>query len=361
LSRTDTLASTAFLLDPDPVLRLRAVTLLEAGAGEAPRVPPEDAGRIRSLLLAAGGAATSSGAAAGGDGELSRRIRGLISALPHEPGTDGTAAPRPTGTAESELAEVEAAVPWPEEAWSLASRRVHDRVKDSDAANQLRSWLAAVERDGLDVVLALDATKSMESSLGEVQDVARRLLLGLCWGVSGLRIGLLVYRDEIEEQSDLTAQPEEDLLPTLRQVQAVGGGDVAEGVHAALRGALELKRFSWRSDAMKHVFLVGDAPPPFAELRGLTSLAAACFHEGGYRVHTLGFDPPEDAALPAAEEGVPFFRRIAHAGGGRNARIHGHNLAPEILLCILGEQRSALVDRCLPLIEDASQLRSTGR
>jgi hypothetical protein len=114
---------------------------------------------------------------------------------------------------------------------------------------------------------------------------------------------------------DLTPHPLDELLPRLEAARAEGGGDVPEGVHAAIEAALSLGIIRWRQGALKHLVLVGDAPPPHRETAPLRKLLLLAHRQGGYRLHAL---------IPAAADGEPaatFLLELARAAGGTGATL----------------------------------------
>ncbi|MBK9374417.1 MAG: VWA domain-containing protein [Holophagales bacterium] len=79
-----------------------------------------------------------------------------------------------------------------------------------------------------------------------------------------LRIGLVGYRDRTDEyvtrRYDLTDDID-TIYGHLQRFQAGGGGDTPESVNQALHEAVHQMSWSPGRDALKIVFLVGDAPP----------------------------------------------------------------------------------------------------
>jgi len=114
--------------------------------------------------------------------------------------------------------------------------------------------------DSLDMVIALDTTKSMVTNLQTVKD---HLLAPIRTGVAKFktfRIGFVFYRDYMEDYLTRTIAFSSDLDQVQRDLdlaQAAGGGDITEAVvEAAWTG---LTNFRWT--AVNRVLLVvGDAP-----------------------------------------------------------------------------------------------------
>ncbi|MCH2364071.1 MAG: VWA domain-containing protein, partial [Planctomycetes bacterium] len=195
--------------------------------------------------------------------------------------------------------------------------------------------LGGLERGGLDLVLAVDTTRSMEAGLRDLKKACSWLLPSLQWGASGVRVGFLTYKDKVVETHGLSETPGEDLLPHLLELKALGGGDVPEGVDSALRASLELGRFSWRPSAAKRIVVIGDAPPNYSELPAIESLVSSCHEQDGFIVHMIGVHPKEGGR-------VPFFDRIAARGGGRSPTCPTGDLGKELLLGSLRAEDTAL-------------------
>lgn len=126
---------------------------------------------------------------------------------------------------------------------------------------------------GLDLLLVVDTTGSMETYLSEI----RRQLLGMISElrahVDDVRWGVVAFKDHGSEGQD-----DHYLTQTLPFTSALGalaafmsspklapgiGGGGAEAVECALKAANE---FSWRGGARKVLVLVGDKPPHGAGL-----------------------------------------------------------------------------------------------
>lgn len=129
----------------------------------------------------------------------------------------------------------------------------------NDALDRVRRALD-LTGDSLDLVLAIDTTKSMGKNLEAVKDNLLGPIRAGMKKFKAFRIGLVFYRDYMEDYltrvvaftSDL------DLLQhDLDQAQADGGGDVPEAVVEALWAGLN--SFRWQADN-RVLILMGDAP-----------------------------------------------------------------------------------------------------
>lgn len=134
--------------------------------------------------------------------------------------------------------------------------------KDSNAG------AAAVEvTDGqnesgpVDAVFVIDATSSMRDEIDQV----REEVVGLANELANtnpdadIRFGLVLYKDKTDDflvqKTELTGDVQK-VRELLRNITVSGGGDYPEHVGAGLHEALGL---SWRADARRIIYLVGDA------------------------------------------------------------------------------------------------------
>jgi hypothetical protein len=128
-----------------------------------------------------------------------------------------------------------------------------------DALGRVRRALD-VPGDSLDMVLVLDTTKSMVENLktvkanllGPIRDEVKKF--------KTFRIGLVFYRDYMEDYLTRSVAFTSDLDQVQRdldQAQAAGGGDIPEAVVEALWAGLN--NFNWLA-ANRVILLMGDAP-----------------------------------------------------------------------------------------------------
>lgn len=118
----------------------------------------------------------------------------------------------------------------------------------------------------IDVVFVLDTTGSMggliEGAKQKIWSIANEI--AQTQPAPKVRMGLIGYRDRGDDYIVRETQLTEDLdtiYADLMKFQARGGGDTPESVNEALYTAVE--RFDWSDDenALKLIYLVGDAPP----------------------------------------------------------------------------------------------------
>lgn len=121
-------------------------------------------------------------------------------------------------------------------------------------------------RPRIDVVFVLDTTGSMggliEGAKAKIWSIANQMISAK--PTPRLRIGLVGYRDRGDEYVTKRFGLSDDIdaiYGHLQGLAAGGGGDTPESVNQALHEAVHDMAWSPGRDALKIVFLVGDAPP----------------------------------------------------------------------------------------------------
>ena len=129
-----------------------------------------------------------------------------------------------------------------------------------------KSVAPADGRPKIDVVFVLDTTGSMggliEGAKAKIWSIANQMISAK--PTPRLRVGLVGYRDRgddyVTKRFDLSDDID-TIYGHLQGFQAGGGGDTPESVNQALHEAVTLMSWSPGRDALKIIFLVGDAPP----------------------------------------------------------------------------------------------------
>jgi hypothetical protein len=186
----------------------------------------------------------------------------------------------------------------------------------------------------IEVVFLLDSTGSMSDEILSVKSHIQNILGDTMSGnpMPNVRIGIVTYRDHSPEDEtyvykmfDLSADIDQ-VMDDLHDIDARGGGDgpeaVADGLHAAVHD------MDWSDDAMKVIFLVGDAPPHGLEENGDSSFLQGCpldydyleetelAAELGITIHTVGCSGIEDY-----KHGIDVFKEISKTTGGIYERL----------------------------------------
>jgi hypothetical protein len=140
--------------------------------------------------------------------------------------------------------------------------RLGDAFKASsidDALNQIRKILDR-PAGSLDLVLCIDTTKSMGEAIGALQSRLADVLREGVKNDKSFRIGLVYYRDYMEEYLTKAMPFTSDVdqvQKDLDQAVADGGGDIPEAVVEGLWAGLT--NFNWLAET-RVIILLGDAP-----------------------------------------------------------------------------------------------------
>jgi hypothetical protein len=132
---------------------------------------------------------------------------------------------------------------------------------NEDLSREIDRILTNARGRTVDLVLALDTTSSMEDNVPALQQDLVPLLKKKLGNVESLRVGLVYYRDYMEEYLTRTVEFHDNLDFVQRAVDGIrvaGGRDIPEAVHEALYAGIQ--GFPWAAED-KLVILVGDAPP----------------------------------------------------------------------------------------------------
>ncbi len=169
---------------------------------------------------------------------------------------------------------------------------------------QVQAPIQGQEAPKVDIVFALDTTSSMTGLISgakaKIWEIARRAQQGK--PAPRLRVGLVAYRDVgdayLTRVMDLTTDMDA-VYATLTALRAEGGGDAPEHVLKGLHDAIDEEHWSSDPNAVKLVYLVGDAPPHLDYRDGITfdGVVADALRQG-IRVSAIrcGNDPETLAA-----------------------------------------------------------------
>lgn len=159
---------------------------------------------------------------------------------------------------------------------------------DEDVLDTIERLVRESGDRSLDLVLALDTTQSMEDNVPSLQRELVPMLQRYTEGKDRLRVGLVYYRDYMEEYLTRRFDFQDDLAFVQRSVDSIrvaGGRDIPEAVHEALYAAVA--QFSWDADE-RIVVLVGDAPPHPVPRGAITQeLVQNTARDRGVQIHTI--------------------------------------------------------------------------
>lgn len=220
----------------------------------------------------------------------------------------------------------------------------------------------------VDVMLAIDGTRSMGPSLDATRNNLRSTLDALRIVSPTARVGAVVFRDRREapalrlETHPLTA--DEGLLGRfLAGIEATSTAvddDRPEWLCGGLAAAVAAR---WRPEAIKLVIVASDAAADDPGARPCIETARAFAARGG-RVYVLTSNPPghRRAAIAArhGREVVQEHAAIAAAGGGIHVRgAEAEALMTEVLRAAFRARTAAPLDRLREAVRDATDGNGT--
>lgn len=157
-----------------------------------------------------------------------------------------------------------------------------------DVVEQIAEMVRSVEGESLDLVLAIDTTKSMEDDVPFLKENLIPLLTDTTAGFERFRLGLVYYKDYHEEYLTRSYPFRDDLAHAQRVVDTIrvrGGRDIPEAVNEALH--VSVTGFTWEADE-RMVILIGDAPPhPLPRGRVTREVVQQDAAERGVRLNTI--------------------------------------------------------------------------
>jgi hypothetical protein len=250
----------------------------------------------------------------------------------------------------AQMAAIAPAMPLPSAA--VTQRAMSGGGLISGVPQSFADYIQHLQKTGIDVVFAIDATGSMVW----VHRTVRERMTQLAAYVRGLvplaRFGIIAYRDynDIDFVTRIS-QPSFDIEKArffMGGIDALGGGDHPEAVTQALRDSENA--IGWRSGAQRVVIIIGDAPPHARELGEAAEIAERFKSRGGRlslldsRVEAnralLGRGKPTGSGVDLVKQGVmPVFRRLARLGGGTAATLAAERQLMKTLALLIFDDR----------------------
>src|SRR6202050_2131186 len=218
-------------------------------------------------------------------------------------------------------------------------------------------FIGELRRKGLDVVLVIDGTGSMQLIIDDVKAKMGHLIQAIHRLVPIARVGIVVFGGKGQKMpvQPLTLNPQK-LVAFLASVHAEGGDEWEEDLAGGVTTAI--KTMDWKPYAKKVIVLVGDSPPKKDDFQGLiaeihqfkanngtfnTVDVAAEEHERFEREFWLKVhreEPPKISPLPEFyQQTRAAFKVLANAGGGamRSLSKDSH-INQQVLVLAFGEQ-----------------------
>jgi len=218
-------------------------------------------------------------------------------------------------------------------------------------------FIGELRRKGLDVVLVIDGTGSMNLIIDDVKAKMAQLIQSIHRLVPIARVGVVVFggKGEKLDIQPLTLSPQK-LEDFLSHISAKGGGEWEEDTYGACEYAIN--KMDWKPYAKKVIVLVGDSPPhkedfqpliqairQFKENNGTfnTVDVAAEEHERFEREFWLKVhreEPPKISPLPEFyQQTRAAYKVLANAGGGSMKSLtKDTHINQQVLILAFGEQ-----------------------
>src|SRR5215470_1725699 len=218
-------------------------------------------------------------------------------------------------------------------------------------------FIGELRRKGLDVVLVIDGTGSMNLIIDDVKAKMAQLIQSIHRLVPIARIGIVVFggKGEKLDSQPLTLSPQK-LEDFLTHITAKGGGEWEEDTYGAVEYAIN--KMDWKPYAKKVVVLVGDSPPHKEDFQPLIQLihkfkdengtfntvdVAAEEHERFEREFWLKVhreEPPKISPLPEFyQQTRAAYKVLANAGGGSMKSLtKDTHINQQVLILAFGEQ-----------------------
>lgn len=191
---------------------------------------------------------------------------------------------------------------------------------------------------GLDVVIVVDSTGSMQIAIDTARDAIDDVVALLSGIAPKLRLGLVDYKDleDVKEGGRLLApltKNQKEVRDKLAKLQAEGGGDFPERVDKGIEIALS-KGMGWNKDANRLLLVIGDAPVhPEHETALLDLVKRAYEHpfengKGAITGKKAELRPFVTSTIGIGPGPTEQFARIATAGGGASVTLELQTPAP---------------------------------
>jgi len=147
---------------------------------------------------------------------------------------------------------------------SIAAEGKGEAVKSlgkEDMVDKIGDVLDSMKGKSLDLVLALDTTASMHDDMPPLKRRIVPLLKEHLSKFERYRVGLLFYKDYMDEYLYKTFPFTDNLTLIQRYINGIavrGGRDIPEAVYEALYAGIH--GYKWKADE-REIILIGDAPP----------------------------------------------------------------------------------------------------
>jgi von Willebrand factor type A domain-containing protein len=133
--------------------------------------------------------------------------------------------------------------------------------------------LGGLRKVGVDLVLLIDTTDSMQSIIDDVKSETRAFIANLQQMVPASRVAVVAYRDKGDEYVtkwvDFSFKTEK-VQNFVANLRSDGGGDYPEAVYEAVDAAMT--ELSWRKTSRRIMIIIGSSPPHAETMPALLKL-----------------------------------------------------------------------------------------
>jgi hypothetical protein len=227
-------------------------------------------------------------------------------------------------------------------------------------------YITELRHKGLDIVLVIDGTKSMDFVMADVKARMTQLAFRVRQLVPIARVGVVVFggKGEPVDMQGLTLSTAR-LQAFLGAIQAKGGGEWEENTIGAVQAAIT--KMDWKPYARKVIVLIGDSPPEkddFAPLIALIrnfksingTLSAVDVQDEEHeryerelfiKVHHTLPTPADIGPLPQfAKQAQAAYKVLAVAGGGSMRSLsHDADVNHQVMILVFGDRWQDEVSR----------------
>ena len=223
-----------------------------------------------------------------------------------------------------------------------------------------------LRRKGLDIVLVIDGTKSMDFVMDDVKARMTQLAVRVRQLVPVARVGVVVFGGkgdplDIQPLTLSTAK----LQTFLGSIHAKGGGEWQENTYGAVQTAIT--KMDWKPYARKVIVLIGDSPPEQDDFAPLLATLHDFRHNNGtlsavdvqqeeherferafwIKVHGEEPTPKEIGPLPPfARQAQAAYKVLAATGGGSIRSLsHDADVNHQVMILVFGDKWQEEVSR----------------
>jgi hypothetical protein len=228
-----------------------------------------------------------------------------------------------------------------------------------DGGGSFPWFISGLRHHGLDIVLVIDGTKSMDFVMADVKARMTRLAIRVRQLVPIARIGVVVFggKGEPVDMQPLTLSTAK-LQTFLSSIQAKGGGEWQENTLGAVQTAIT--KMDWKPYARKVIVLIGDSPPEAQDFAPLLALIKDFRRNNGtlsavdvqqeeheryerelfIKVHRVEPTPKDIGPLPPfAKQAQAAYKVLATTGGGSIRSLsHDADVNQQVMVLVFGDR-----------------------